>query len=249
MADFFEALGTELQAAAARRPRRRYDIGQAIGVVAAAALVALAAAIAVLVSGGGEDESGRLAGARGPDPVGTVIPAGERGRDARSLVVASGEAPVAGPWQIEVSRTSRERAPDGTRLWGSGYCLSLRVIDVPRAVGHVANPSTVCGLPRSLGSDKTPGFLRRQTMVPPTRRPMEVLVWGRVPDRAATVMITASDGFRVAVEPTDGPDAFPGRYYLLPVRYRRPHPGARVNWLDANGEPGPGIRMEPPITP
>jgi hypothetical protein len=74
-----------------------------------------------------------------------------------------------------------------------------------------------------------------------------VLVWGRVPDRAAAVVITAPDGLRIEVEPTDGPKGFPGRYYGIPVGPG--HPGARINWLDANGKPGSrGIALLPPVT-
>jgi hypothetical protein len=86
----------------------------------------------------------------------------------------------------------------------------------------------------------------------PAPKPEEALIWGRVPDRADKVVITAPDGLRIEVKAEDGPKTFPGRYYGIPVRIRRrgEHPGARINWLDADGRPGSrGIRLMPPITP
>ena len=248
MSDFFGALELELRHAAERRPRRPVGVGQVIGIAGAAALVAVALALTMTVRGGGDDGSGRLTGAREPDPVGTVIPKTEDGPyESRALVVANGEAPVAGPWQIEVSRTKGSRAPDGTILWRRGYCLWLHLVDPPaRTWGRRGG---FCGSPRSLGFRKTPGFNRAQNELMPVKpRPREILVWGRVPDRAEQVVITAPDGLRIARRPKDGPESFPGRYYGIPVSPG--HPGARINWLDARGEPGSrGIRLMPPITP
>ena len=44
---------------------------------------------------------------------------------------------------------------------------------------------------------------------------------------------------------------FPGQYYAIPVEpVKSGLPGARINWLDANGAPGSrGIRLMPPVTP
>ena len=107
MTDFFGALEQELAAAATRRPRRVVGVAPALGAVAIAALVALAVVGAAIVfTGGDRGDPTPVAGARKPDPVGTVIPKGE-GKPplpARALVVANGVAPVTGPWQIEVSR-------------------------------------------------------------------------------------------------------------------------------------------------
>ena len=71
------------------------------------------------------------------------------------------------------------------------------------------NGSGFCGAPKSLGFRKTPGFSRSQTVGPSRPLPKEVLVWGRVPDRAETVVIRAPGGKRIAIEPTDGPETFP----------------------------------------
>jgi hypothetical protein len=249
MSDFFGALELELHAAAERRPRRSVSVGQVLGAVAGTALVAIAVALVVAVSSGGDGggDAAQVTGGRAPDPVGTVIPKSETNYETRALVVANGTAPVSGPWQIEVSRTKGERASDGSLLWPAGYCLWLHVLDPPDK--STGGRSGHCGSPRSLGFRKTPGFSRSQGHGPtPSRpRPKEVLVWGRVPDRAATVVITAPGRKPIEVVPEEGPKTFPGRYYAIPVR--PPRPGARINWLDANGRPGSrGIGLMPPIS-
>jgi len=246
MTDFFSALELELHAAAGRSPRRAVSVGQAIGGLAAAALLAVAILLVVAVSGGGDGDTAQVSGARTPDPVGTVIPKGEGNppRTARSLVVANGVAPVSGPWQIEVSRTKGERDTHGVVMWHEGYCLTIVLLDPPGR--NMVGGSGFCGGPRSLGFRKTPGFSRAQTVAPSKPRPREILVWGRVPDRAAKVVITAPGRRDIAVVPKNGPKTFPGRFYAIPVR--PPRPGARINWRDATGHPGSrGIRLMPPI--
>ncbi len=247
MSDFFGALELELRHAAERRPRRPVGVGQVIGIVGAAALVAVALALTMTVRGGGDDESGQVTGSPRPDPVGTVIPKAETPYESRALVVANGRAPVTGPWQLEVSRTKGERNTRGEVMWEKGYCITIRLLDPPN--GRPGPSSGFCGAPRSLGFRKTPGFSRYQGAAPSAkaRPPKEVLVWGRVPDRAERVVITAPDGLRIVRRPKDGPESFPGRVYGIPVSPG--HPGARINWLGADGEPGSrGIRLMQPIT-
>jgi hypothetical protein len=250
MSDFFGALELELRAAAERRPRRPVGVGQALGAVAVLVLLATAVGVAMTVAGGGDNQPAHLAGARQPDPVGTVIPKGEGKppRQARTLVVASGVAPVSGPWQIEVNRTKGERDTNGEVMWHRGYCMSIVLLDPPDR--KLITSSGFCGSPRSLGFRKTPGFSRSQTVGPHKPLPREILVWGRVPDRAEKVVIRAPGIIRIVSTPTDGPESFPGRFYAIPVRpLKKGMPGARVNWLDADGKPGSrGIRLMPPLS-
>jgi hypothetical protein len=247
MNDFFGALELELRAAAERRPRQRIGLAQAFGALAAAGLVAVAVVLVGAIAGGGDGDTAQVAGARQPDPVGTVIPKGEgnppRGR--RTLVVANGVAPVMGPWQIEVNRTKGQRDTHGQVMWHKGYCLSINLLDPPDR--NLRGRSGFCGAPRSLGFRKTPGFSRAQG-VTRSKPPMkEVLVWGRVPDRAEKVVIAAPGHSRIEVVPSDGPKTFPGRFYAIPVK--PPMQGARINWLDENGKPGSrGIGLMPPIS-
>jgi hypothetical protein len=246
MTDFFSALELELHAAGTRRARRTVTVGQALGALAAAALLAVAVLVGVAVSGGGDPDTARITGgAPEPDPVGTHIPKNETVYGEGALVVANGTAPVNGSWQIEVSRTNGERDTSGAWMWHRGYCLWLHLLDPPGPRGQMR--SGHCGSPRSLGFRKTPGFSRAQSVAPEKPLPREVLVWGRVPDRADKVVITAPGRRPIAVVPTDGPKTFPGRFYAIPVK--PPRQGARINWLDESGHPGSrGIRLMPPIT-
>jgi hypothetical protein len=247
VSDFFGALELELRAAAQRRPRRRIGLGTAVGAACAVALVAAAVLLVATVSGGGGGDSARVTGGGGPqpDPVGTVIPRSETHYETRALVVANGTAPVSGPWQIEVSRTKGSRDTHGAVMWQRGYCLFIHVLDAPGQPPGAR--SGFCGGPRSLGFRKTPGFSRSQTAASSKPTPKELLVWGRVPDRATRVVITAPRHKRIQVVPEEGPTNFPGRYYAIPVK--PPMQGARINWLDASGRAGSrGIRLMPPIS-
>ena len=243
MTDFFGALELELHAAAQRRPRRPVGVGAAIGAAAGAALLVAAVLVAAVISSGGNGDSARLTSGAKPDPVGTVIPKSETHYESRALVVASGSAPVSGPWQIEVSRTKGMRDTSGAVMWHRGYCLFIRLLDAPAGLGG----GGFCGAPRSLGFRKTPGFSRHQTVGPSKPPPKEILVWGRVPDRASKIVIRAPGRSRIEVVPEPGPKRFPGQYYAIPVK--PPMQRARINWLDASGKPGSrGISLMPPIS-
>ena len=262
MTDFFTALGAELQAASERRPRRPIGVGQALGALAVVVLLGTAVMVAAGVGAGGRDsvdgDRGEFAASPKPDPVGTVLPRGEgnppRGRQA--IVVANGVAPVTGPWQMEVNRTNGERDTSGHVMWRRGWCLWMTLLDPPKEMGAAGRRSGFCGAPRSLGFRKTPGFSRAQNAMQsrPTPKTVEVLVWGRVPDRAEKVVVSAPNGKRIEVAPADGPESFPGRFYGIPVKVRlrgkrSNWQGARINWLDADGKPGSrGIGMMPPIS-
>jgi hypothetical protein len=242
--DFFSALELQLQIAADRRPRRTIGVGTLLGALAVVAFVGIAVLLVATVAGGGDGDRARVTGGRTPDPVGTVIPKSESHYETRALVVANGTAPITGPWQIEVSRTKGERDTEGAVMWKRGYCLWIKLLDPPD--GH-PGPFGHCGGPRSLGFRKTPGFSRAQTVAPSKPRPKEILVWGRVPDRASKVVISAPGRSRIEVVPEPGPKRFPGRYYAIPVK--PPMQGGRINWLDRNGKPGSrGIGLMPPIS-
>jgi hypothetical protein len=252
MNDFFGALELELRAAAERSPRRTVPVGYAAGAGAAAALLALAVVIAAAVFGGGESTTTAPAAAE-PAPVGTVIPKGEGKppREADSTVLATGTAPLLGPWQLETHRGEALKDPKTGEVYnGAGPCLMLYPLDPP---SHTFEGSGFCG-PGNMGFRKTPGFSRSQVSVPAlgrradgTRvRVREVLVFGRAPERATAVVIT-SEHVRIRVNLQEGPDSVRGDFYGVAVK--PPLRGARINWLDANGKPGSrGISLMPPLT-
>jgi hypothetical protein len=251
MSDFFGALELELHAAANRRPRRQLTLGQGLGALAAAALVAVAVGVVAAVSSGGGGSSGHLTGGAKPDPVGTVIPKGEGNppRTKRSLVVATGRTPGIGAWQMETSRSTVLKGNSGEVYQPAGLrCVSLFML------GRAANDyfgGGQCGeFPR------TPGFSRMQLPGVVFRgrpehnrqlRRAPILVYGRAPERATKVLVTAPDGLRLETTPLEAPKGARGDFYALAVPQH--HQGARINWVDASGKPGSrGIRLSPPIS-
>jgi hypothetical protein len=250
MTDFFGALEVELREAALRSPRRRTRPGDVAGGVGAATLLAAAVVVVLIVTGGGEN-SRTAPAAVTPDPVGTVIPKGEGTppRQARSVVVATGTAPGLGPWQMEASRSTALKDPDSGELYQPAglRCLSLVLVDPERGS---AGASGQCGeFPRTPGFSglQVPAvYMRGDSDEAQLLRRKPVLVYGRVPERAARVVITAR-GLRLEARPLEGPEGARGDFYAISVRPG--HPDARINWLDEHGRPGSrGIALMPPIT-
>ena len=251
MNDFFGALELELREAGERSPRRRIRLGDVAAVVAVAALLASAVVVARVVAGGGEGSRTVPSGVK-PDPVGTVIPDGEGTppRRGRSVVVATGTAPGIGPWQMEASRSSALRDPDSGELYQPAglRCLSLVLVD-PR--DHSLGAGGQCGeFPRTPGFSRLqmPGvYMRGDSEEARRLRRRPVLVYGRVPERAARVVITGTNGLRRETRPLEGPASARGDFYAISVRPG--HPDARINWLDEHGKPGSrGIALMPPVT-
>jgi hypothetical protein len=257
MSDFFGALELELRAAAERRPRRQVSIGQALGGLAAAVLLATAVGVVLAVSGGGDGGGGgpaQVTGGPKLDPVGTVIPKGEGQppRSRRSVVVATGTIRYAGPWQLEI-QPSELLKYKGEVIQPAGLtCVWLYLLDAPMP-GGMRGPtgSGYCGDQR-----RTPGFTRGQANVlpeelsPDTKRvkPRQVLIYGRAPERAEYVVITTKPRrLRMRSPVLDGPENMRGDYYVVAVPT---HIGksARINWLDEHGKPGSrGTELLPPV--
>jgi hypothetical protein len=247
MSDYFDSLELQLRAAAERPPRGLTRWPDATRIVAAtlavAAAVGVSVAFALAFLGGGD---ARQHVAATPAPVGTVIPKGEGKppRSSDSVVVATGRAPVTGPWQLEVSGSSGVKDPQTGEVYlrAGGACLTVWVLDPPNRLDR--GGSGYCGPTRELGFRKTPGFSRAQRATLPAK---EVLVFGAVPERATAVVITVRGTPLVRVEPQAGPKGVPGNFYLIPVK-----PGlgqARINWLDRNSDEGSrGISLMPPVT-
>jgi hypothetical protein len=229
MSEFFGRLETELRAAAERPPRRTVPVPA----VAVAALLAVAVAPIVFVLGSGSDSRDAPEPAQSPQPPELPRLPGER-------VVATGTAPVAGPWEMLTYESERLADPEtGTVYQPAGLrCLGLRLPDPPP--DHSAGFGGQCGeFPR------TPGFGRIQQTVPNVRGgAREILVYGRVPEEAALVRVTSDGGARVEAEPIEGPPGETGDFYLVAVP---PDTQGRVNWLHSDGSEGSrGIELLPP---
>ena len=209
MSEFFGRLETELRAAAERKPRRTLPVPA----VAVAGLLALALAPIVLVLGSGSDEAGapeRPSGAETrQDP---AIPG-----FARAEVVATGTAPVAGPWEVFTYGSERIADPESGEVYQPAglRCLGLRLSDPPS--DHSAGVSGQCGeFPR------TPGFSRIQQTVPNVAGgAREILLYGRVPEEAASVRVTFDGRAPVEVEPIQGPRGESGDFYVRGPRAAR----------------------------
>jgi hypothetical protein len=242
MSDFFSRLEVELHAAAERAPRRPLDHSLVRAVTVIVVVAVLAVVPVLLLAGGGERPESRdhqgapvkpHAGPR-PLPVGTKIPKGGKlDRWANSTVVATGTAPIVGPWQLEAYKTD---GPGGKLQQKPGFpCLAFFTVA----------PAPVAGGGCARGSRRTPGFTSAQFRVPPSTQPRdvrEVIVWGSAPEDAAAVFVTGAGGFRKAVDTQEGLPGRHGDYYLVvvPPSLRR----ARVNWLDRSGHPGSrGLRL------
>ena len=142
--------------------------------------------------------------------------------------MATGTAPVAGPWQLEVWRSHGGPSPPGEPR---GRCLFIQRLDP-------GDPSGLTGFCGGLGFRKTPGFSRAELSVPrPGRRFVEeLIVYGRVPERARAVVVTPERGSKVMVEPEEGPKSVPGDFFVIPLKPEQAP--ARINWLDHDGSPG-----------
>jgi hypothetical protein len=221
MSEFFGRLETELRTAAERRPRRELPVPA----IAVALLLALALVPVVLVLGSG-DEAGapeERSGSETPEtPQRPEIP-GFPGAE----VVATGTAPVAGPWEILTYRSDRITDPETGEVYQPAglRCLGLRLLDPPSGRAGVLGGQ--CGeFPR------TPGFSRLQV---PKFAEGEILVYGRAPEQAASVRVTLEGRAPIEVEPIEGPAGESGDFYLAAVP---PGVDGRVNWFDEDGNPG-----------
>jgi hypothetical protein len=256
MSDFFARLELQLRTAAERPPRRLSGWTREARRAAAALVVVLVLAAAVvpvlLLLGGGADRTTAPShSGQAPPPVGTVIPKGEGTppRPADSTVVATGRAPLTGPWQLEVTRSTGLKDPKtGETYEPEGLpCLYIHPLDPPELTSPLSGQ---CGV-----FPRTPGFGRVQLDVPSAvrspdgraRRVKEVLVYGRVPERAVAVVVTAAGGVRIEAKPEQGPKGVPGNFYVIPVK-----PGmrrARINWINRDGKEGSrGIELLPPAS-
>jgi hypothetical protein len=228
MSEFFGRLETELRAAAGRPPRRAVPVPA----IAVAVLLALAVAPIVFVLGSGSDERSPRHAQPSPAPKVPRFP-GER-------VVATGTAPVAGPWEILTYKSERLADPETGEIYQPAglRCLGIRLLDPPS--NHSGGLSGQCGeFPR------TPGFSRVQSTVPNVAGgAREILVYGRAPEEAALVRLTPDDWEPLEMKPFDGPPG-EGDFYLFAVP--ADIGAGRVNWIDNEGNEGSsGQELLPP---
>jgi hypothetical protein len=227
MSEFFGRLETELRAAAERPPRRAVPVPA----IAVAVLLALALAPIVLVLGSGSDDPTpeRIAADDAPQaPAVAVHHRGVRYRPADATVVATGVAPVSGPWQLETFEDD------------AGQCLGVfrPEANLEREISY----SAICPGSRD---QPLPDFAAQAMATPSIPRQEEYLVFGRTPEEAAAVELTADGEVVERVETSEGPDGVSSDFYVM-VLSPDPKRDGWMEWLDESGNPGEGVPFRLP---
>ncbi len=200
------------------RPPHRSGGRKALAVAVAVGLLAAAVAGAA---------SGLL-------PVGEVIPLSKEPQSdglrytSDRTVVATGATPVAGRWRMTVADSDH------------GFCFGIELLDQVPPGARGPDLSEGCGgVSRSFDAASVGGG---------SDLPDTTLVYGPVPEEAATVRVTAPGGFSRIAETHDGPGEIPGDFYVVEIP-RKGLRNALVNWLDEQGRRhGPGIFVPSTIT-
>jgi len=161
-------------------------------------------------------------------PIGTDLPTesvpgeGEPKYASPRTVVATGESPVAGRWQVTVAASDR------------GKCLGLELLDTRSRVLTEA-----CG---GLGSFDV------STVGGGDELPRTTFVFGPAPEEADAVRVTADAGFSETAATYPGPEDVAGKSYVIEIP-RRGVANALVEWLDKDGRAqGPGLSVPSTVT-
>jgi hypothetical protein len=183
--------------------------------VTAFGLIAVAAAGAAtgVLSRDDEDAGEVIEGAAPPPP----------GKD--EVVLATGEAPVGGPWRLTAHK-SEAIVSDGEEVQPPGLpCLQFLLL-APRK-GNFAG-SGQCGA-------RDDGFIVQGVPVEDEYGRTEVILWGHAPEQASGIELTGYGSDSIRADTIDGPDGFDGDVWVLPApTYIK---DAQVDWLDSEGNP------------
>ena len=165
---------------------------------------------------------GAAGAATGLLDIGSRLPAlprvagdGEPRYSSGRVVVATGELPDAGRWQMSVTGSDQ------------GRCLAFERPDS----SHDSAPQEVCGLPSFDAISHGGG----------SELPDTTVVFGPAPERASAIRVSAPSGFHLTAPTHDGLDGVDGDFYVLEIP-RRGLVNARVSWLDEDSRPyGSGL--------
>jgi hypothetical protein len=189
----------------------RCRVAYRIAVLAVAVLGVGAAADVVTVGGTIDEEPSAV---RAPAPV-----AGDE------TVVARGESPIGGPWEMRLS-TSSEISYGGEVAQPAGLiCVQLVLLDPPAGTPQPGGGQ--CG---EFGRS---GLGVLDLPVRDRSGRVEVILYGRAPDGARSVELRAVDTEGVSVRTFEGPPGVPGDFWLMSVPHDLRNP--RVDWLRAGG--------------
>lgn len=212
--EFERALERDRQRATLRRSFHRRGVrGFALGFICLLAAAATAGAAAGVLDVGSVIQGGKPTG----PPENRV--------EVDETILAKGIAPVAGPWEIR-SWTSQESVYQGEVIEPAGLpCIRLVLSDPP--AGSQMTGSGFCGEAGKAGFDMS-GLPVRDSS-----GRVVVLLFGRAPEGAAAVKLTARGGRNVQVGTLEGPADVPGD--LWQVTTSPDVENARVDWLRHDG--------------
>lgn len=175
-------------------------------------------------------------------PIGSVIPASPHAppRESAHTVVARGETPVAGRWQMTYFLSGRLASLEtGVVNQRAGLpMLDIGFLDRPSSAGFAAaGPADF---------DNHPGFGRHQ--LPVWRDGSgELLVYGAAPERATAVELILRGGPRLRVDLIDGPSAVGSDFWLTALPPRLADRPGHVRWIDErHGAVGRPVRLTVP---
>ena len=175
------------------------------------------------------------AAATGVLSVGSVIPGGgdpgfeHDQASPEQTILATGTAPVGGPWQLTAYRSEGIVDDQGEVAEAKGLpCIRLLLTGPPPT--NPINGSAFCLAPGK------PDFNASSIPVlDESSGKTELVVYGFAPKDAAGVRLTATDAQTIRTDTEPGGQTFPGSVWVIAAP-----PGleaAELDWVDANGNP------------
>jgi len=165
--------------------------------------------------------------------VGSIIPGGEdpgfeHDRPSpEQAVLASGTAPVAGPWRVSTYRSEGISDEHGDVLEAKGLpCIRFLLTAPPPS--NPINGSAFC-----LAPGKQAFNMMTLPVVDEASAKNELILYGFAPRNAAGVQLTAADGNTIRTDTEPGGTRFPGTVWVIAAP-----PGleaAELDWIDRSG--------------
>jgi hypothetical protein len=190
----------------------------------------------------GVSAAGLAGAATGTFSVGDTVPAGEPAGEpgyranVDQRVLAEGESPVAGPWWITTYESEKMLDTRGEEIQPAGLsCLSLVLTDPP--AGVPLRSRWYCG------EHGTGGFDAKGVPVTDAAGRAEVILFGRAPETASTVELTADDGTRIRSRVHEGPADYRGDVWALVASPDLEGRNPRVDWVVPSGRRG-GAKLD-----
>jgi hypothetical protein len=187
----------------------------------------------VLAVAGCLSVTGIAAAATGSFSVGDVIPAGtdtgapDYQRPVEQVVVAQGTAPVAGPWRMTSYKSEQLVDSRGEEMQPAGLpCLRLVLTDPPAGVAQIGRWS--CG-----ASDDS--FAAAELPVLDAAGRAEMILFGRAPESAREILLTASGRSALRSPTEEGPPDFRGDPWVIAVPPGLGQRAPQLGWIGENG--------------